>query len=49
MKKKLRKKPFGKGLRADGTVANIREEENTNLKTLHNLIVFTVAGDLIPG
>lgn len=40
MKKKLRKKPFVKGLRADATVANIREGENTNLKTPHNITCF---------
>jgi len=40
MKKKLRKKPFGKGLKADATVANIREGENTNLKTPHNITRF---------
>jgi hypothetical protein len=46
MRKKLRKKPFGKGLRADATVANIREGENTNRKTPHNIIRFySAAGE----
>jgi len=40
MKKKLRKKQSEKGLRADATVANIREGENTNRKTPHNIIRF---------
>jgi hypothetical protein len=40
MKKKLRRKSFGKGLRADATVANIREGENSNRKTLHSIIRF---------
>jgi len=35
----MKKKPFGKGLRADATVANIREGENTNRKTPHNITV----------
>jgi hypothetical protein len=39
MKKKLRKKPSGKGLRADATVENIREGENTNRKTPHKITV----------
>jgi len=33
MRKKLKKKPSRKGLKADATVANIREEGNTNRKT----------------
>ncbi len=37
MKKKLKKRPFEKGLRADDTVANTKGEENTNKKTPHNL------------
>ena len=45
MKKKLRKKPSEKGLRADDMVANIREEENTNRKTPHNLARFMPAGE----
>jgi len=45
MRKKLRKKPFEKGLRADDIRANIREEENTNPKTLHSLIRFMAAGE----
>jgi len=40
MTKKLRRKPFGKGLRADATVANTREGENTNRKTPHNITRF---------
>ena len=38
MRKKLRKRPFEKGLRAGDTRANIREGENTNQKTPHNAI-----------
>jgi len=46
MKKKLRRKPFGKGLRADAIVANIREGENTNRKTPHNITRFySAAGE----
>jgi hypothetical protein len=45
MKKKLRKKPYKKGLKADDTVANIREEENTNPKTPHNTAHFMPAGE----
>jgi len=37
IRKKLRKKPSEKGLRADDMVANIREEENTNRKIPHSL------------
>ena len=37
MRKKLKKRLFKKGLRADDTVANIKGEENSNKKTLHNL------------
>ena len=32
------KKPSKKGLRADATVANTREEENTNRKTPYNTL-----------
>ena len=38
MKRKLKKRPFEKGLRADDTVVNIKEGENTNKKTPHNLV-----------
>jgi hypothetical protein len=34
--KKAEEKPFRKGLRVDATVGNIKAEENTNRKTLHN-------------
>jgi len=37
IRKRLRRKPSGKGLRADATAANIREGENTNRKTPHNI------------
>jgi len=37
---KLRKKQSGKELRVDATVANIREEENTNPKIPHNIPVY---------
>jgi hypothetical protein len=39
MIRKLRRKPFEKGLKAGDIRANIREGENTNQKTLHNTIV----------
>jgi len=46
MRKKLRRKPFGNGLRADATVANIREGENTNRKTPYNITRFySAAGE----
>lgn len=37
MKKKLRKKPSKKGSKADDTLANTKEEENTNQKTPRKL------------
>ncbi len=37
MRKRLRRKQSRNGLRADATVANIKEEENTSRKTLRNL------------
>jgi hypothetical protein len=39
IRKKLRKMPYGKGLRVDATAANTREGENTNRKTPHNITV----------
>ena len=36
IKKKLRLRPSGKGLRADVTLASTREEENTKRKTLYS-------------
>jgi hypothetical protein len=39
MRKRLRKRQFEKGLRVDDTRANIREGENTNQKTPHNITV----------
>ncbi len=44
MKKKLRRKPFEKGLRAGDTRANIREGENTKQKTPHKNM-FLPAGE----
>ena len=38
MKKKLKTKPSKKELRAEATVANTGEEENTNRKTPYNIL-----------
>jgi hypothetical protein len=38
MKRKLKKTPFEKELKAEDTAANTKEEENTNKKTPRNLV-----------